>query len=78
MRVFTFAVLTAAASSVSAIKHCHVKALNNGQDDGPNILAAFKQCSKNARIKMDGFYSVDTLLLTTGLENVEILLTGYR
>ena len=55
---------------------CRVEPLGGGQDDGPTINEAFKDCSSNSRIILDSFYSVDTLLLTTGLKNVDIELSG--
>ncbi|TBU59413.1 pectin lyase-like protein [Dichomitus squalens] len=57
-------------------KTCHVPAIGGGEDDGPAILAAFKECSKNAKIVLDKYYVVDTLLLTKGLENVDVELSG--
>lgn len=55
---------------------CAVKALGGGQDDGPNINAAFRTCSNNSIITLDGYYVVDTLLFTTNLNNVDIVLSG--
>ena len=55
---------------------CTVKPLGGGQDDGPNILSAFKRCAKNGHITLDKYYVVDTLLLTEELDNVEIELSG--
>ncbi|KAI0077403.1 pectin lyase-like protein [Panus rudis PR-1116 ss-1] len=69
-------VLTALATSALARLTCDVKNLGGGQDDGPNILAAFKRCAKNGRVKLDKYYVVDTLLLTDGLNDVEIELSG--
>ena len=57
-------------------KTCIVPAIGGGEDDGPAILAAFKECSRNAKIVLDKYYVVDTLLLTTNLENVEVELSG--
>jgi galacturan 1,4-alpha-galacturonidase len=62
----------------SARLSCVVKGLGNGQDDGPNILAAFQRCKKNGRVTLAGYYSVDTLLMTTGLDDVEVELSGVR
>jgi galacturan 1,4-alpha-galacturonidase len=79
MRTQSFRALVAAialASPALTALTCKVKALGGGQDDGPNILAAFERCGKNGRITLDEYYVVDTLLLTTGLENVEIDLSG--
>lgn len=47
-----------------------------GQDDGPNILKAFSECARNGKVVLDKYYVVDTLLMMTGLKNVEIELTG--
>ena len=55
---------------------CRVPAIGGGEDDGPAILAAFKECSRDAKIVLDKYYVVDTLLLTKNLENVEIELSG--
>ncbi|TFY58043.1 hypothetical protein EVJ58_g6663 [Rhodofomes roseus] len=55
---------------------CAVKPLGGGQDDGPNINAAFEECSSNAAIILDGYYSVNTLLLAKGLSHVDIVLSG--
>ncbi|CAL1699407.1 unnamed protein product [Somion occarium] len=69
-------VLAALLSTAVARLTCDVKNLGGGQDDGPNILAAFKRCAKNGRITLDKYYVVDTLLLTDGLDDVEIDLSG--
>ncbi|EIN05315.1 hypothetical protein PUNSTDRAFT_146014 [Punctularia strigosozonata HHB-11173 SS5] len=79
MRTQLFQAVLAAVSVAGpavAVLTCKVKALGAGQDDGPNILAAFERCGKNGRITLDEYYVVDTLLLTTGLKNVEIDLSG--
>ncbi|KAH8103049.1 pectin lyase fold/virulence factor [Cristinia sonorae] len=71
--------LASIAASVAAHNNrrvCKVKALGGGQDDGPNILKAFKKCAKKGKVVLDEYYVVDTLLLTTGLEDVEIELSG--
>ena len=57
---------------------CVVNGLGAGQDDGPNILAAFEQCKKGGSVILADYYSVDTLLLVTGLDDVEIELSGTR
>jgi len=72
----TALILTSLAAVASARLTCTVKPLGGGQDDGPNILAAFKRCAKKGRVTLDKYYVVDTLLLTTGLDDVEIELTG--
>ena len=55
---------------------CRVPAIGGGEDDGPAINAAFKKCSKNAKIVLDKYYVVDTLLVTKDLDDVEIELSG--
>jgi len=66
----------ATAAKAPERKVCTVTGLGGGRDDGPNILAAFKKCGTFGKIKLHGYYSVDTLLLTTGLDDVEIDLKG--
>jgi galacturan 1,4-alpha-galacturonidase len=78
MRASAFAALAALAHLAAARLTCVVNGLGGGQDDGPNILTAFNRCGKNGKITLAGYYSVDTLLLTTGLDNVEIELSGTR
>ncbi|KDQ58920.1 glycoside hydrolase family 28 protein [Jaapia argillacea MUCL 33604] len=60
----------------SAQKVCQVKAIGGGQDDGPNINAAFAECATGGTVVLDGYYVVDSLLFTTGLTNVNIELSG--
>lgn len=55
---------------------CAVKPLGGGRDDGPSINAAFENCSNNAAIILDGYYSVNTLLLAQNLSHVDIVLSG--
>ncbi|GJE94846.1 glycoside hydrolase family 28 protein [Phanerochaete sordida] len=55
---------------------CKVPHLGGGGDDGPAINAAFERCAKNGKVVLDQYYSVDTLLFTTGLDDVEIELSG--
>ncbi|EMD35621.1 glycoside hydrolase family 28 protein [Gelatoporia subvermispora B] len=57
-------------------KICTVQHLGGMQDDGPNIRAAFQECSHNAKIVLDKYYRVDSLLLTTNLKDVDIELSG--
>jgi hypothetical protein len=78
MRIAFFVALAAFAPLAVARLDCVVKGLGGGQDDGPNILAAFKRCKSNGKITLADYYSVDTLLLVTGLNDVEIELTGTR
>jgi galacturan 1,4-alpha-galacturonidase len=58
-------------------KTCTVKPSLNGSDDAPAILKAFDSCGKNGRIVfINETYTVNTVMNTTGLENVEIDLYG--
>ncbi|KAL1949040.1 hypothetical protein VTO73DRAFT_10846 [Trametes versicolor] len=59
-----------------ARRTCKVPAIGGGEDDGPAINAAFERCSKNAKVVLDKYYVVDTLLLTKDLDDVEIELSG--
>lgn len=73
----TAALLLASLVAVASARlSCKVKPLGGGQDDGPNILAAFKRCAKKGRVTLDKYYVVDTLLMTTGLDDIEIELSG--
>lgn len=81
MHFHPLAVLAAGAwliPTATARLSCVVKGLGGGQDDGPNILAAFERCKNNGRITLSDYYSVDTLLMTTGLNDVEVELSGTR
>ena len=66
--------LTATALAWETI--CAVKPLGGGRDDGPGINAAFEKCSSDAAIILDGYYSVNTLLLAQNLSHVDIVLSG--
>jgi hypothetical protein len=58
-------------------KTCTIKPSLNGADDTPAILQAFQNCNKNARIVfVNETYHVNTVMNTTGLENVDIDLFG--
>ena len=73
MRVLSF-LLTAAMLAV-ADPECKVR-VSPGADAGPAINEAFKRCSRHAKVTLDGFYTVNTLLLTTNLTDVEVELSG--
>lgn len=73
MRAFALS-LTTFAVVASARQVCNV--VHGGDDDGPAIIKAFQQCAKNGRVTLDKFYSVNSVLLTTGLDDVEIELSG--
>lgn len=75
MRAFALT-LASLAAAASARLTCKVAHLGGGQDDGPAIMAAFKRCAKNGRVTLDKYYSVNSVLLTTGLDDVEIEFTG--
>ncbi|EIW74312.1 hypothetical protein CONPUDRAFT_133182 [Coniophora puteana RWD-64-598 SS2] len=55
---------------------CRVVPLGGGQDDGPNILDAFSTCSSGATVVLDSYYVVNTVLITTGLQDVSVELSG--
>jgi len=58
-------------------KTCTVKPNLNGSDDTPAILQAFDSCGRNGRIVfINETYYVNTVMNTTGLENVDIDLYG--
>ncbi|PCH35370.1 hypothetical protein WOLCODRAFT_80111 [Wolfiporia cocos MD-104 SS10] len=70
------ATVSLAAAAFAYDRVCTVVPLGGGQDDGPTINAAFKECSENAAVVLDSYYSVNTLLLTEGLSHVDIILNG--
>jgi galacturan 1,4-alpha-galacturonidase len=56
---------------------CTIKPSLDGSDDTPAILKAFDSCGKNGRIVfINETYHVNTVMNTTGLENVDIDLYG--
>jgi hypothetical protein len=58
-------------------KLCTVKPNLDGSDDAPAILQAFDLCGKNGHIVfINETYYVNTVMNTTGLENVDIDLYG--
>lgn len=75
-RALTLLSVSFCAALASARLDCKVPHLGGGQDDGPAINAAFKRCAKNGKVVLDKYYSVDSLLFTTGLDDVEIELSG--
>lgn len=78
MRATLLSLVSLAATALAWERICAVKPLGGGQDDGPNINKAFRDCSQNAAIILDRYYVVDTLLMATGLDNVDIVLSGVR
>jgi hypothetical protein len=75
MHTLTF-LLASLCAVASARLSCKVPHLGGGRDDGPAINAAFERCAKGGKVVLDQYYSVDTLLFTTGLDDVEIELSG--
>ncbi|KAL3303923.1 glycoside hydrolase family 28 protein [Colletotrichum asianum] len=60
-----------------AIYTCTVPANNNGTDDSPAILAAFKECRKGRRIVFSNTtYHVNQMMTTTDLEDTQIEIHG--
>jgi galacturan 1,4-alpha-galacturonidase len=74
----TAALFASLATLAVARLSCKVPSLGGGRDDGPAINAAFQRCAKNGKITLDKYYLVDSLLLTTELDDVEIELSGMR
>ena len=75
----TLSLLLAVLCTVASARlSCKVRIpnLGGGRDDGPAINAAFQRCAKNGKVVLDKYYLVDTLLFTTGLDDVEIELSG--
>lgn len=68
--------LLALCLAAAAEKECHVAHHSPGTDAGPAINAAFQKCAHHGKVTLDGFYTVDTLLFTTNLTDVEIELSG--
>lgn len=58
-------------------KTCFVDALGNGQDDGPQILAAFRKCNNGGTVAfLDPLYTIGTALDLTFLSSVDIAIQG--
>ncbi|KAH8759684.1 glycoside hydrolase family 28 protein [Hyaloscypha sp. PMI_1271] len=91
MRFFTLVLFALSVSSVTCNysepqgpnpgakdkKTCTIKPSLDGSDDTPAILKAFDSCGKNGRIVfINETYHVNTVMNTTGLENVDIDLYG--
>ena len=76
MRIVDILLVSFVTVGVSARLSCKVPHLGGGQDDGPAINAAFRRCAKHGKIVLDQYYLVDSLLFTTGLDDVEIELSG--
>ncbi|KAI0346446.1 pectin lyase-like protein [Trametopsis cervina] len=73
----TLAILLASlVVGATARLSCKVTSLGGGRDDGPAINAAFKRCAKNGKVTLDKYYSVNSLLFTTGLDDIQVELSG--
>nr|XP_036589104.1 polygalacturonase [Colletotrichum truncatum]KAF6800746.1 polygalacturonase [Colletotrichum truncatum] len=60
-----------------AVYTCTVPANNDGTDDSPAILDAFKECRKNRRIVFSNTtYHIRRMMTTTDLENTQIEIHG--
>ncbi|EQB59401.1 hypothetical protein CGLO_00213 [Colletotrichum gloeosporioides Cg-14] len=69
--------VTAHGVGPRAIYTCTVPANNNGTDDSPAILAAFKECRKGRRIVFSNTtYHVNQMMTTTDLEDTQIEIHG--
>ncbi|KAH7915770.1 glycoside hydrolase family 28 protein [Hygrophoropsis aurantiaca] len=55
---------------------CTVVPLGGGQDDGPNILSALAQCNNGGTVVLNQYYVVGTVLVTNGLKDIGIKLSG--
>ena len=55
---------------------CTVTPIGGGQDDGPNIICAFDACKSGGTVVLDKHYVVNTVLIITGLQDVNIQLSG--
>ena len=75
MRTLTL-ILASLVAVATARLSCKVASSDGQADDGPAIRAAFERCGKKGKITLDKYYLVDSLLLTTGLDDVEIELSG--
>ncbi|KAE9582786.1 hypothetical protein CGMCC3_g1123 [Colletotrichum fructicola] len=69
--------LTTHGVAPRAVYTCTVPANNNGTDDSPAILAAFKECRKGRRIVFSNTtYHVNQMMTTTDLEDTQIEIHG--
>lgn len=55
---------------------CTVLPIGGGQDDAPNIINAFDACRSGGTVVLDQYYVVNTVLVITDLQNVNIQLSG--
>lgn len=61
----------------SPVRRCVVPAKNDGTDDSPAILAAFRDCKRDSEILFQNTtYNIAQVMNVTGLENVKIELHG--
>lgn len=67
----------ASPSGYNGTKECVVKPDPNGGDDAPAILDAFRDCGRNGKVTfLNETYHVNSVMTTTGLENVEVDIKG--
>jgi hypothetical protein len=66
------------SNDLSCRKRCIVKSLGSvDEDDAPAVRDAFKKCGKHGKIVFeDSEYHINTVLNTTGLEDVSIDIRG--
>ena len=58
-------------------KVCTVQPSQDGSDDAPAVLQAFKDCAKFSRVKfLNETYHIKSIMNITGLKDVEIDLKG--
>jgi galacturan 1,4-alpha-galacturonidase len=58
-------------------KVCTVRPSQDGSNDAPAILHAFKDCGKNGRVEfLNETYHIESIMNITGLKDVEIDLKG--
>jgi len=60
------------------VRTCTIQPSGNASiDDAPAIVAAFQKCRKNGLVVfLNETYHINTVMNTTGLENVEVDLKG--
>lgn len=64
-------------AEITTYKQCILTPQSDGADDTPNIVQAFKECSRNSKITFtNGTFNINSVMDTRGLLNVEINLLG--
>jgi len=75
--VFFFIANTSATSIHVPRATCTITPSLNGSDDAPAILSAFKKCGKDGTIVFQNHtYTINSIMNTTGLSNVNIEIHG--